>query len=368
MSNGRIQYIDVWRFIAIALVVVSHLVRFLDPVYQQAMPEIIAAVRKAGVIGVQVFFCISGFVICRGVMRDRESGRVSMRAFYIRRIYRILPALSLYIGCVAVLTSLAVFDLSVYQFLKAATFLCNIREVGPSCSWELGHTWSLAYEEQFYLVFPLLFVCGRMACNARVVVKMASILIPLCLLALIWKNSAVTTYFGHVLFMLMGCLFALYWEKIGPAVKSMPAAAWYVLLMIVVAIGVFPQPDMLKRFYAFVLPVLIGIAVFGIPIQPPAVQWFFSNQVLAHLGRISYSIYLLQQLATASYGLASPLLAAAVLVALTVLFAHYSYHYFELPLVRKGNLVAARYAGPQQVALVSQVDHSDEDVFTKLAA
>lgn len=161
VRNGRIQHIDVWRFIAIALVLVSHLVRFVDPLYQNAVPEIISAVRRSGLIGVQIFFCISGFVICRGMMREfQESGRVSMRGFYIRRAYRILPALTAYILSVAVLVSLGVFDLTVFQFMKAGAFLCNFPEFGPSCSWALGHTWSLAYEEQFYLVFPLLFVWG----------------------------------------------------------------------------------------------------------------------------------------------------------------------------------------------------------------
>lgn len=93
MDKGRIQHIDVWRFIAITMVVVSHLVRFLDPWYQHVFPDILSAIRKSGPLGVQLFFCISGYVICRGMMREAAaSGTVSMRGFYIRRAYLSRPA------------------------------------------------------------------------------------------------------------------------------------------------------------------------------------------------------------------------------------------------------------------------------------
>lgn len=360
VRNGRIQHIDVWRFIAIALVLVSHLVRFVDPLYQNAVPEIISAVRRSGLIGVQIFFCISGFVICRGMMREfQESGRVSMRGFYIRRAYRILPALTAYILSVAVLVSLGVFDLTVFQFMKAGAFLCNFPEFGPSCSWALGHTWSLAYEEQFYLVFPLLFVWGAVARNKSFFLKLTLLMISLSILALVWKNSSVTTYLGHVLFMLMGCLIALYWKKIEPRLMKLPTGAWFAVVLVVLAIGLLPQPLPLKRLYAFVLPVLICVAVFGTPIHRPSVQVFFANPILAHLGRMSYSIYLWQQLATANYGFTSPLIIAVVLVASTFVLAHYSYEFFELPLVKKGNRLAAKYA-MARMAAGSDMEEPDE--------
>lgn len=367
MSKARIQHIDVWRFIAIGLVVMSHLVRFLDPWYQQALPGLLSAIRKSGPLGVQIFFCISGYVICRGMMREAgESGTVSMRGFYIRRAYRILPGLAAYLLCIAILNYLGVFDLGILQFLKVGTFLCNFREFGPSCPWEIGHTWSLAYEEQFYLVFPLLFVCGRYVRTGSTALKTVCFIAPIFLLGLVWKNSAVTTYLGYMLFMLVGCFFALYWTRIAPLLARMTLPGWCAVVLAILAIGLLPQPAALKRVYAFVLPVLICIAVFGTPVQRASIGSLFTNQHLAHLGRISYGIYLWQQLATANFGFPSPFMIATTLSVLAVVLAHYSYRYFELPLIRKGNLLAARHTAPKSRP-DGNLDYSDE-VPPKMAA
>lgn len=367
MSNGRIQHIDVWRCIAITLVIISHLVRYLDPWYQEALPDVLTAVRKAGALGVQIFFCISGFVICRGMMREaEESGTINMRSFYIRRAYRILPPLTVYLLCIAILNYFGVFDLSIVQFMKAAAFLCNFREFGPSCPWEIGHTWSLAYEEQFYLVFPLLFIFGRYLRTSSVVLKTICFAVPLFLLALVWRNSTVTTYLGFMLFMLAGCFFALYWKKLEPMLANMPVLGWGAIALLVLAIGLLPQPDPLKRLYALALPGLICIVVFGTPIHHASIRSFFVNQRLAHLGRISYGIYLWQQLATANYGFSSPLMIALTLAGLTVVLAHYSYQLFELPLIKRGSAVAARYTAPKIVA--NTIPESADDEPQKLAA
>ncbi|HBI71111.1 MAG TPA: hypothetical protein DDZ22_19480 [Massilia sp.] len=347
MDKGRIQHIDVWRFIAITMVVVSHLVRFLDPWYQHAFPDILSAIRKSGPLGVQLFFCISGYVICRGMMREAAaSGTVSMRGFYIRRAYRILPPLAVYLLCIAVLNHFGVFDLGIVQFLKVAAFLCNFRELGPSCPWEIGHTWSLAYEEQFYLIFPLLFLVGRYVRTANAALKTAVLAAPLVVLALVWKNSAITTYLGFMLFMLAGCLFALYWEKLGPLLARLPLLGWLAIVLLVLAIGLLPQPLALRRLLAFVLPVLICIIVFGTPVHRAGIRSLFTNGRLAHVGRISYGIYLWQQLATANHGFSSPFMMALALSVLTVVLAHYSYRFFELPLIKRGNARAARHAAP----------------------
>lgn len=367
MNTGRIQHIDVWRFIAITLVVASHLVRFLDPWYQQALPGILSAIRKSGPLGVQVFFCISGFVICRGMMREAAaSGTVSMRGFYIRRAYRILPALTAYLLCIAVLNYFRVFNLSILQFLKVGAFLCNMREFGPSCPWEIGHTWSLAYEEQFYLLFPLVFLFGRYVRHAGNALKAVCLVTPLVFLALVWKNSAVTSYLGYMLFMLTGCCFALYWKKLEPLLTRLPILGWFAVLLAVLAIGLLPQPAALKRMFAFILPVLICIAVFGTPIHRASIRSFFSHPHLAHLGRISYGIYLWQQLATASFGFASPFMTALTLSGCTVILAHYSYRYFELPLIKKGNVLAAKHSAPEK-APDANPDCPDE-VPSKMAA
>ena len=116
-----------------------------------------------GWLGVQVFFVISGFLITRSLER-RTEGTASQRtlAFYGRRARRILPPLYLYLLLLAPVAFLAHREL-VTGWLATATFTYNFYNLTPSFQNTpfLTHLWSLAVEEQFYLVFPLLMVMAR---------------------------------------------------------------------------------------------------------------------------------------------------------------------------------------------------------------
>lgn len=124
-----------------------------------------------GYVGVDVFFVISGFVIAAGIFRvlDRDDGAFSFRTFYQRRMRRLLPSLSVTV-CVTLISA---------PFLATYSSLSRLRDTGlaatlfhanhallksgdyfaPSAERNaLLHTWSLSVEEQFYFVFPLLFV------------------------------------------------------------------------------------------------------------------------------------------------------------------------------------------------------------------
>ena len=101
-------------------------------------------------LGVAFFFVISGFVICTVLTGEFEkSRRVSIFGFYIRRCFRILPPLILFL--------IAAWTLEIASprsIAKAALFLCNLKFCDPN----VDHLWSLAYEEQFYILFPIVLV------------------------------------------------------------------------------------------------------------------------------------------------------------------------------------------------------------------
>jgi len=149
----RLLFIDTWRLIAVVLVILSHLIG----IRQQGVSSVqTGTMGYYGYPAVLIFFFISGFVVGRTCLSElRESGDFSMRGFYVRRIFRIAPPLLLYLICCSILAAMHVIDFTPYNFLGAAFYVCNTSF--SNCGWYAGHTWSLAFEEQFYLLFPILF-------------------------------------------------------------------------------------------------------------------------------------------------------------------------------------------------------------------
>ena len=133
---------------------------------------------RGGFVGVDIFFVISGFLITAIMVRDIADDRFSVLRFYRHRIVRILPALlammtvTLALGCVLLLpnplrdlgrsaAATSVFGSNVYFYLTSDYF------AAASDAKPLVHTWSLAVEEQFYLLYPLLLWSLRSVSRQR---------------------------------------------------------------------------------------------------------------------------------------------------------------------------------------------------------
>ncbi|MFK3738560.1 acyltransferase family protein [Massilia sp. TN1-12] len=359
-ADPRISYIDTWRFLAILLVLCSHIIEYSHPIYETAVPGLFWRARGLGTLGVQVFFCISGYVICRGMIRESQlHGAVNMRGFYVRRAFRILPPLAIYCVFILLLTAAGVASVTGAQVAQSVAFLCNFSSVGQ-CGWLLGHTWSLAYEEQFYLVFPLVFsvlALGRHRARLPIIVLvLAAAAIALHLL----DRPALATYLSTFTFMAWGCVFAFYEKELRPLLERLPVAAWAaVALLVLAAYTAAKSYGVATMVYPTVAPLAICIAVFGTPMRNRIVGAAFGNQRLAYLGKISYTVYLWQQASTGNLGLASPL-PTFLLIVLVFVVAHLSYRHIERPLIAIGAALSARWTRPAATAAGPVVSVPDD--------
>lgn len=159
-------------------------------------------VFSGGFIGVDVFFVISGYLITCILLKEMEQGRFSIARFYERRARRILPALFFVILCCLPfawmwmtsdelmrfgqsIVSVTTFSSNIYFWLKTDYFAPAAEEM------PLMHTWSLAVEEQYYVLFPLfLIVCWRFGKNKLFFITLMITLGSLALSEWLWRYEA----------------------------------------------------------------------------------------------------------------------------------------------------------------------------------
>jgi peptidoglycan/LPS O-acetylase OafA/YrhL len=280
VPQGRIRGLDGLRAISIILVLVHHLG---DPWSWSVY----------GKFGVQVFFVISGFLITWLLCLEEDKyGSISLAAFYVRRSLRILPPAFVCLLAVQVLGWYGLADVHPNDFLHAALFVGNMTKSGD----HMGHFWSLAIEEQFYLMWPLLFLL--LATNGRRLVFLAG----LFLFWVPWYHFRVTrtvmsgsAFDLHAEYLIAGCVLALARrdERILRTLNTRFLQMLAVPLLSVAAICYFKSP--LFHVDSLIHP---GCAIGVLLIINYAVEssgGFLNWRPLVWLGNLSYSLYLWQQ-------------------------------------------------------------------------
>jgi peptidoglycan/LPS O-acetylase OafA/YrhL len=140
-TTRRIPELDGWRAISVLLVIVSHVVsnRYLHAL-EGVSPLLAQVVFFSGGLGPQVFFVISGFVICRLLIKEEARyGAISLKGFYWRRVFRILPPLLTYLAAVYELLRHGMIDekrkalVCSALFLYQAKFWLNLPASGWAC-------------------------------------------------------------------------------------------------------------------------------------------------------------------------------------------------------------------------------------------
>jgi peptidoglycan/LPS O-acetylase OafA/YrhL len=297
MNKSRISSLDGIRAIAIALVMLMHVGN------TRAFPpwNIQRSVGDIGHLGVTIFFVISGYLITTLLINEfNTAGSISLKNFYVRRALRILPAAYVYLLLVAVATYFAWIHVSSTDFFFGATYLINY---DAHRSWYVGHLWSLAVEEQFYLLWPILFVWqGRR--RALIVATLAFLTAPV-VRALMRIMIAPGPYRDLEIFpavvdaMAIGCAFAILrtWLLAQHLYLKITAshAMW---LLPVVVVGI-------NRLNGYTI-----VDLFGSPVQLLAIAMLIETstrnaetfvgkmlnaKAVVFVGTLSYSLYLWQQ-------------------------------------------------------------------------
>jgi peptidoglycan/LPS O-acetylase OafA/YrhL len=363
-SERSIPTLDGWRAVAISLVLFSH----GYPSIQRTMglPEVYFR-EPLGLLGVEVFFALSGFLITTRLLQEEERhGSISLANFYTRRALRILPAALLFTLSIALMSAVGLLPfISQSRTLSTIFFFANYSTAEPS--YYLGHFWSLAVEEHFYFVWPaLLAFCGK---RHRLRVAIASAILIALWRAITWKFQISTSdpakYFGRTDIVadsiMWGAALALAVQsqrvKRSLSIVCRPLI-WTTLaiLPIVAVLHVFGDWKINLALFSL-CRVTVPLMIFGTVINlSGAIALLLNLESIRYVGRISYSLYLWQELFLI---IPNDQLAHGPLTVLQLFPINFigafacaiiSYHAVEQPLIEFGKSATRVRVAPERVA------------------
>jgi peptidoglycan/LPS O-acetylase OafA/YrhL len=295
----RVASLDGLRAISILMVVFSHLAgtRGFPPFLLQVFPPFL------GTLGVRVFFVISGFLITRLLLIElRQRGSIHLGAFYFRRTLRILVPYYVFLAAVYAAARFGWVRLQPGDFAYALAYLTNYH---PHGGWVLAHSWSLAVEEQFYLLWPALLVV--LGVRRSMWVAAAYIVAAPIGRFLLWSiQPGSHEGMGHTFFtsadtIAAGCLLAAVSDALwrNARYQAVLRSRWFLLVpaAVLAAGAVDSRPRIAFSVGAVVVNVGVAIGVDRCLRMP----WRLSTRVLSlpavvAIGRVSYSLYLWQQI------------------------------------------------------------------------
>lgn len=336
LSLKKIPSLDGLRAVAVLLVIFHHL---HVPFFPEGR-------------GVLTFFVLSGFLITWMLLQESErTGNVSIRNFYIRRVLRIFPAFYFFL-----ILSIAARWLTVawpnrsliYDYLSAFFYAINYRlAMTPHIVHTAQHTWALSVEEQFYLLWPCVFVAFHDKLRRLTYVLAAAIvLINIYRLVLYfgfharekWLTYSFDTRADHIF---IGCLLAVLLKRgVGTWLWNwITARTWYSLvplLLTIASIAISFHRGLAYRVcVGFVLdPLLTAILLVQAISLGHSRLWGWLNwKATVYLGKISYGMFLYHMLANrlviVLFGTHSLWLRLPAVIAVSVLFGTCSYYLIE---------------------------------------
>lgn len=340
-------------------------------------------ILPGGYLGVDLFFVLSGFLITSLLVREyRVNNTISLKDFWIRRFRRILPAALVTLFIVTAIVTAIGGDIAVgirEQFLGTLFFVNNWTQIATSQSYfaeneiqVFAHYWSLAVEEQFYIIWPLVtlgifvFTQRRLRRSPRRVPMLVTALLAAlsaAAMALLFTPGEDPTrvYYGtdtHAFGLLIGAFLSLAVTSTrnDPRVDSWPSAGRFearvagtigALALVGYVIQLLFMGDDLAVTYqgGLLLTSVLGVLmIWGVIRETGPLTWIFRTNVMRWLGQRSFSLYLwhwpvimiLRALFDADGHMDHKWILGLVSVPIALLISEISYQHVENPFRRRG--------------------------------
>jgi peptidoglycan/LPS O-acetylase OafA/YrhL len=329
--------LDGLRAVSILLVITAHAT---DPMFS----------RLHGAVGVTVFFVISGYLITTLLLREEErKGHARIGAFYIRRAFRILPlyylTLAGYVVLIGVL-HLQAGSSSLWHSLP--WYLSYQNDLAPSGAGVFGHSWSLAIEEKYYLLWPLMFAIPVFR---KYRLAVASSLAAVTALASLWPE---TSYFAIYTPILLGCVVALVLDNPDLYRHAVRLAVTPVALVLIAGLIAWDLTEENGSNVHILFSFLIALLIPAVLVGPRWLSGLLGNKVAVYIGTRSYAVYLIHRICKGivdrfvSYGSHSvphELLHYVLIVILSLIAAEVMYRVVEQPMIKLGRRLASTSRG-----------------------
>lgn len=322
---------------------------------------------SGGFLGVDIFFVISGFLITGIIITEIQQNSFSLKQFYTRRIKRIYPAFITVMALVSFIAS-AIFIYNDFNKLRktielAIAFLSNFYLGLTQGYFDLSanenpvlHIWSLAVEEQYYLIFPLILILAYKKFREVKVLFIITLILFFILLATSFVSANFYKevlhqpniyYLSNLRFpeLLVGSLLAIYHNISNKVQLSKQVNN---ILAILSTLLLFSCLFLMNNNIAFIpgitliLPCIFTALIIHTTSQNNIVKLCLSNKAIVFIGKISYSLYLYHWIfiAFAYYITGSKQIqgiTVLIVVILTIIFSITSYYLIEQP-IRKSKL------------------------------
>lgn len=263
----------------------------------------------SGQTGVLIFFTISGFLITLLLLNEKKrNGKIDIKKFFVRRFLRLMPPLIIFFILIFIMMSFGLISKSYFALIMAFFYCYNFVPIQYYVV-ELGHTWSLAIEEQFYFLWP--FVMTKVS-KLRVVLSIVLILALVCviikILIAIGLNDIPTLHILSESFfierwfipaclpIMVGVLVALFVfyfdDKLSKRVILKPT---YLVTFFILYLSQIIIPEDFEIFSDIGLSVSVGFLLIWIYYnQDSLMVKFLEFAPLAFIGKISYGLYVYQ--------------------------------------------------------------------------